>query len=118
MYSLPSIPQTITYPHAAVGYLVKDTWIDTVEAGNIVTCWTGLTAATARKHFPKSDETVKGHMKKQHQGVLSTKIKEEDVTDKTIPELGTHQNVATTLECSDQSKQNNQKTLTQIQENE
>ncbi len=43
-------------------------------------------AATVRKHFPELDETVKGHMKKQRQVVQSTKIKEEDVTDKTIPE--------------------------------
>ncbi len=35
-------------------------------------------------------------MKKQHQGIRSTKINEDDVTDKTIPKLGTHKNVATT----------------------
>jgi hypothetical protein len=56
----------------------------------------GLMEATVRKHFPELDETVKGHMKKHHQGVRSTKIKEEDLTDKMIPELGTHQNVSTT----------------------
>jgi hypothetical protein len=75
--------------------------------------------ATVRKHFPELDETVKGHMKKHHQGVRSTKIKEEDLTDKMIPELGTHQNVSTNPpKPSDQSKRPNQKTPTQIQENE
>jgi hypothetical protein len=53
-------------------------------------------AASVRKHFPELDETEKVHMKKQCQGVWSTKIKEENVTDKTIPELGTHQNVSST----------------------
>jgi hypothetical protein len=32
MYSLPSIPQTITYLHAAAGYPVKDTWINAIKA--------------------------------------------------------------------------------------
>jgi hypothetical protein len=67
---------TNTYLHAAAGYPVKDTWIDAIRVGNFVTR-PGLTAATVRKHFPESDEKVKGHMKKQRQGVRSTKIKKK-----------------------------------------
>jgi hypothetical protein len=33
VYSLPSIPQKITYLHAATGFPVKETWMDAVKAG-------------------------------------------------------------------------------------
>ncbi len=76
--------QTITYHHASAGYPVKDTWIKTINVGNYTT-WPGLTAAAVRKHFPESNETQKRHMKRQRQGVRSTKVlesipEEEDST--------------------------------------
>jgi hypothetical protein len=64
VYSLPSIPHTIQYLYATAGHPVKDTWLDAIKAGNYVT-WPGLTTTAVRKHFPESDETQKGHMKKQ-----------------------------------------------------
>ena len=75
VYSLPSIPQSIKYLHVTAGFQVKERWIIAIQAGNYVT-WPGLTAATIRKHFPNSDETQKGHMKKQRQGVRSTRIRD------------------------------------------
>ena len=72
VYNLPSIAQTIKYLHAAAGYPTEDTWIKAIKAGNYIS-WPGLTATAARKHFPESDETHKGHMKRQRQGVRSTK---------------------------------------------
>ena len=72
VYSLPSIPQTIRYLHAAAGFPVKETWLDAIKAGNYVT-WPGLTTTAVRKHFSDSDKTQQGHMKKQRQGVRSTK---------------------------------------------
>jgi hypothetical protein len=80
-YSLPSIPQSIKYLHAAEGFPVKETWTTAIQAGNYVT-WPGLMATTIRKHFPDSDETQKGHMKKQRQGVRSTRIR-DNTTHKT-----------------------------------
>jgi len=71
VYSLPSIPHTIRYLHAMAGHPVKDTWLDAIKAGNYLT-WPGLTTTAVRKHFPESDETQQGHMKKQRQGVRST----------------------------------------------
>jgi hypothetical protein len=66
VYSLPSIPQTITYLYAAVGFPVKETWIYAIKAGNFIT-WQSLTTSAVPKHFPDSNETQKGHMKKQCQ---------------------------------------------------
>ena len=75
-YSLPSMAQSIKYMHAAAGFPVKETWLNAIDAGNYVT-WPGLTTAAVRKHYPDSDETQKGHMKKQRQGVRSTRTKEK-----------------------------------------
>ena len=47
-----------------------------IKAGNYNT-WPGLTATAVRHHFPESDKTQKGHMKKQRQNMRSTKIKVE-----------------------------------------
>ena len=76
VYSLPLIPHTSWYLHAAAGFPVKETWLNTIKAGNYVT-WPGLTTTAVRKHFP-ADETQQGHMKKQRQGVRSTKLTVED----------------------------------------
>jgi hypothetical protein len=40
--SLPSIPQSIRYLHAAAGFPVEATWIKAIKAGNFIT-WPGLT---------------------------------------------------------------------------
>ncbi len=72
MYNIPSINQTIKYLHAAAGYPVEDTWVKAINAGNYTT-WPGLTATVACKHFAESNETQKGHMKPQRQGVCSTR---------------------------------------------
>ena len=75
VHNLPSIFQIVKYHHAAAGYPVNDTWIKAINAGNYTT-WPGLTSEAVRKHFPESDETQKGHMKRQRQGVRSTKTLE------------------------------------------
>jgi hypothetical protein len=71
-YSLPSIEQTIKYLHAAAGYRPEETWIKAIRAGNYNT-WPSLTVANAHKHHPESKETQKEHMKRQRQGIGSTK---------------------------------------------
>ena len=68
--------QTIRYLHGAAGFPTEDTWIKAIKAGNYNT-WPTITPATVRSHFPESDETQKGHMKRQHQGVRSTRVQEE-----------------------------------------
>jgi hypothetical protein len=79
VYSLPSIKQSIRYFHAAASYPVKGMWIKAINVGNYVTC-PGLTATAVWKHFPESDETQRGHMKQQWQGVRSKKIQATPIT--------------------------------------
>ena len=50
--------------------------IKAIKAGNHNT-WPTITPAAVRCHFPESDETQQGHMKKQCQGVQSTRIQDE-----------------------------------------
>ncbi len=71
-YSLPSIGQTIKYLHAAAGYPTEETWIKAIWAG-IYNTWPSLTVANTHKHHPESEETQKGHMKRQCHGIRSTK---------------------------------------------
>ena len=84
MYSLPSIPHTIRYLHAAAGFPTKDSWMKAINNGHYQS-WPGLTPENVSKHFPESIETQKGHMKKQRQNVRSTKVKmpTETVTEET-----------------------------------
>ncbi len=72
VYTLPSMPQTIRYLHAAAGFPTKDSWIKAIKNGNYST-WPGVTAEAVNRHFPESIETQKGHMKKQRQNVRLTK---------------------------------------------
>ncbi len=71
---LPNNQQTVLYYHAAAGFLPKKTFLDAVRTGNYTT-WQGLTTQLINKHFPDSNETQKGHMKGQRQGVQSTRQK-------------------------------------------
>ena len=89
VYSLPSIPGAIKYLHAATGFPPKSTWLAAIKAGNFVT-WPGITVESVSKHFPESEETLKGHMKLQRMNVRSTKKIEanEDIED--IPVLSKH----------------------------
>jgi hypothetical protein len=89
VYSPPSFPQTVKYLHAAAGFPPEETWYKAVQAGNFIT-WPGLTPEAVRKHFPESDETQQGHMKKQRQGVRSTRTKQAENEDVPInPEATT-----------------------------
>ncbi len=68
VYNLPLISQTVKYLHTAAGFSVEDTWTKAIKAGNFNT-WPTITPSTVQQHFPESDETQKGHMKKQRQRV-------------------------------------------------
>ena len=73
VYDLPSISQTVRYLHAAAGFPTEETWIKAIKAGNFNT-WPTITPSIVRRHFPESDKTQQGHMKRQQQGVRSTRV--------------------------------------------
>jgi hypothetical protein len=77
IYDLPSIEQAIRFTHACIGFPTKATWLKAIRRGNFVG-WPLLTVENVHKYFPESDETQKGHMNQQRQGVRSTKTKATD----------------------------------------
>ena len=72
VYELRSQAEMVRYYHAAAGFPTKATWLKAIE-NNHYASWPGLSTKVVRAHFPESEETQKGHMKKQKAGARSTK---------------------------------------------
>ena len=62
----------ITFLHAACGAPVPSTWVKAVKNNNFTT-WPGISQKLITKHLPSSIATAKGHMKREFQGIQSTK---------------------------------------------
>ena len=71
---LPSIGALVGFYHACLGFPVKQTWLDTIKAGNCDT-FDGLTYSNAARYCPDADEMIMGHLSQQRQNVRSTKPK-------------------------------------------
>jgi hypothetical protein len=71
---LPSIGALVGFYHACLGFPVKQTWLDTIKAGNCDT-FDGLTYSNAARYCPDADKTIMGHLAQQRQNVWSTKPK-------------------------------------------
>jgi hypothetical protein len=71
---LPSISTLVGFFPACQGFLVKQTWLDTIKAGNCNT-FDGLTYSNTARYCPDADETIMGHLAQQRQNVRSTKPK-------------------------------------------
>jgi len=73
IFDLPSACDTfLCWYHASTGFPTKATFIDAVRNGNYST-WPKLTVTLINRYFPDLDETIKGHLKGQRQGIRSTK---------------------------------------------
>ena len=73
VYELSSMEQVVKYLHATWGFPTKPT-IRNAVCKNWLVGWPELTVERVNKLFPESNETQKGHMKQQRQGVRSTKV--------------------------------------------
>ena len=60
-YDLPNTPALVAYLHAAVGYLVKSTWLHAIKHGHYRS-WPGLTYQGAACYCPDANEIHRGHM--------------------------------------------------------
>jgi hypothetical protein len=58
-----------------LGFPVKQTWLDAIEAGNHDT-FNGLTYSNVARYCPNADKTILGHLAQQRQNVRSTKPKQ------------------------------------------
>ncbi len=84
VYELPSIEPTIRYLQAAVGFPTKESWLKAIRQGNY-NSWPLINVKNVARHFPVSEEPLKGHMRGQRQGVRSTKEKRWDANVMSVP---------------------------------
>jgi len=74
VYELKTQPELVRYHHASAGFPTKPTWLTLTAIKNKqFAAWPGLSLDAARKHFPDSEETHKGHRRKTPSGLRSTK---------------------------------------------
>jgi hypothetical protein len=73
VYELPSVEPTIQYLHGAAGFPTKASWLKAICKGNYISLPL-INVKNVAKYFPESEETQKGHMRGQRQGVRSTKV--------------------------------------------
>ena len=64
VYELPSIKSTIWYLHG----VAKASWLKPICKGNNLS-WPLINVKHVPKYFPESEETQKGHIRSQRQGV-------------------------------------------------
>ncbi len=69
---LPSNPELVAFYHACLDFLVKDTWLDAIKAGNC-DMLPGLSYSNIACYCPDSDEIILGHLAQMRQNVQSTK---------------------------------------------
>jgi hypothetical protein len=89
VYKLPSIEPTIRYLHTAAAFPVEEMWLKAIRQGNY-NSWPLINITNVAHYFPKSEDTQKGHMQSQQQGVCSTKKKPLNVFPDT-PALPPHE---------------------------
>ncbi len=75
IYELPSVEPTIRYLHGAAGFPTEASCLKAIREGNYLS-WPLINVKNIAKYFPESEETQKGHMRGQCQGVRSTKVAE------------------------------------------
>ena len=97
VYELTKASELVKFLHAAAGFPVIDTWVKAIHNNQFAT-WPGLTTSLIYKNLPKSDETIKGHLKQQRQNVRSTQNYLTDYVPPTITEK-THNIFAATIDC-------------------
>ena len=76
VYELKTQPELIRYLHACAGFPTKPPWIKAIKNRQYAS-WPGLTVNAVAKHFPESEETMKGHGRKTRSGLRSTKVHTE-----------------------------------------
>jgi hypothetical protein len=62
----------VAFYHTCLGFPVKDTWLNSIKAGNYHT-FACLSYLNVARYCPNSDETILGHLAQTQQNVQSTK---------------------------------------------
>jgi hypothetical protein len=68
MYKLKTQPEPVRYYHVAAGFPTKPWWLKAIKNKQYAS-WPGLSHEAVNKHFPESEETLKGHGRKTRRGL-------------------------------------------------
>ncbi len=63
----------IKYLHRCCFSPTTQTWLDAIRQGYFAT-WPGLTAELVTRHLPKTDATIKGHLRQQYKNTRPTHV--------------------------------------------
>ena len=85
MYELKLQPKLVRYYHAVAGFPTKPLWLKAIKNKKYAS-WPGLTWEAVNKHFPESEETLKGHGQKTRSRLRSTKTSTQNNHDEEIVE--------------------------------
>jgi hypothetical protein len=72
VYELKTQPELVRYYHAAAGFPTKPTWLKAIKNKQYAS-WHGLSIAAVMRHYPDTEETLKGHGRKSPSNLRSTK---------------------------------------------
>lgn len=71
VYELTIKQDVVQYLHKCCFSPATTTWLKAIQKG-FFTTWPGLTTELVTKHLPKSDATIKGHMRQAYKNTRST----------------------------------------------
>jgi hypothetical protein len=80
IFELKTTPKLLRYHHTSAGFPTKLQWIAAIKNKQYA-LWPGLSIDAARWHFPESNETHKGHVRKTPSKLRSSKPKENQTID-------------------------------------
>ena len=111
MYKLRTQPELVQYYHVAAGFPTKPSWLKAIK-NKQYTSWPGFTWEAVNKHFPESEETLKGHGRKMRSGLRSTKTSPQiddgdkitNATKLTRPPTKQKEAIIPTFDLSDEAK--------------
>jgi hypothetical protein len=75
VYDTTSKTDLVQYLHQSCFSPTASAFTKAIDKGFLTTTWPGLTSNLVRKHQPKLDATVKGHLRQKFKNIRSTKPK-------------------------------------------
>ena len=104
VYDTKSKQELTLFYHAACFSPTKSTFVDAIKR-NAFASWPGITVDLVNKYLPRTEATIKGHIRQQYKGNKSTRMQQEVLimTQQSPPEIlteQTHQLLLKVTECS------------------
>ena len=76
IYETKSKQELKLFYHAACFSPTKRTFVDAIKR-NAFESWLGLTVELVNKYLPRTEATIKGHIRQKYKGTQSTRLQQE-----------------------------------------